>query len=220
MKHLKRSISVLLALLMLAALAACAPRQGNGPQPTEAPDAAGLTEEQSRRIIELAAAFDEFGEFSLDKGLELASAERMIYCYYRGLLPESELKGFGRVTVEEGLAALAGVFKGMQVPEILRTKYNAAEEQELFILNGFYYIRLPEGQDKQFELRRVEPINGEPEASSGKKDDKAGEGIEPTLRAFVDVKAGGKLEKVIVLDLMPNEEWQFSAAGCGFQFAD
>lgn len=206
MKKAIKLASVLLALTaLLGCLAACS-RGGEGPAPegTCAPE--GLTQAQQERIMRLAKAFNEFGPFDIEEGLDFGTCEYMIYCFFMNALPESELSGFGKVTVEEADKALDGVFKGMKLPELMRTKFDAAQEQDYFVLNGCYYIRMMGEPAEEFSFIDAKPYTEE--------------GSPATLRAKVEVRSEGRVERVIVLDLMPDEEWVYSAVKCDFQFAD
>ena len=199
--------AVLLLCMAFALIFACAcTGAGQKPAETEAPEG-GLTQQQEERILRLAKAFDVFGPFDMEySGLELSTGERMVYCYYTGLLDEAELEGYGRVTIEEAENTLAGVFKGMELPEFIRTKYDPSKDQKAFALNGYYYIRLEPKVGMQYTIKSAEAVEI--------KDSPV------TMRARVEVACRGEVEKQLLLELIPNEEWVYSAYKCGVEYAD
>ena len=127
----------------------------------EAPSGEGgfaLTDAQTERIKELAEAFYEFGPFDMDAGIDISKIERFIWCMYAHKLDESAFSGYGRVALDETDEMIDSVFKGIKIHDKIRTKYDITKDQELFLLNDYYYVKLPDTSAPEAKIVSAEPL--------------------------------------------------------------
>lgn len=192
MNLIKRMLLMVLAALTALALFGCAKPNADGdPQQTEA----ALTEEQTARIEFLAEAFARFGPCDMKNGLTLSWMERIIPCVWAGRLEECELEGFCKVTLEEADATVDSVFKGMEIPDYTRKKYDASQDQEYFLLNGYYYMKLAKPL-----TARIDSVKPFEDAETGAE----------RVRATVSVFEEGELMTVVTMELAPDAESCYS----------
>ena len=203
----KRLAALAVAAVMLFCLAAC---KGGSPQgdkegtetalPSDNALAAELTAAQQERAKLLAAAFMRFGEYDITEGVTISRIEEMINCMYCTILDESEVEGFGRVTIEEADDMLRSVFGSDTLELVLRTKYDASEEQDYYSMNDYYYVRrIAEVYD--YEITSVSPIADEDGAVIG-------------VKVMVDAKSNGIDNVTIALDLADNSEGELCVKRC------
>ena len=133
-----RFAALLLALTAVLTAVAC------NKNPQEQPAADGKpTKAETERIIELARTFRIFGEYDFSENFDMRQYETMVYCLYCWSLPESEVKGYGRVEFDEANKAVEAVV-GSSIDDggLFRTKYKPAEIQTIYSLNERYYVML------------------------------------------------------------------------------
>ena len=193
------------ALAVLAALAFAGCGAGKStPAATDVPEETRSSEESEERILQLAEACDGFGEFDYDDGVRQSEAERMIYCLHRFDAQESEVAGYAKVGEEPALRELAGVFPAMELPQIVRTKYDQSGEQEIFYLNDAFYVKMCARQGVTY---RVVSVTDAPEGQA-----------EGGASATVEALDGGVPVKRIRLTLIPNDGFYWSVIRCEFLY--
>lgn len=182
-----RTTMILMLAAAIALLSACGkPAQDNGgeePFP-------GFTEAQRERIAELAELFSVFGPCDIEEGLPVSRIEALIPCHWADKLPEAELTGYGRVTVEEADEFVDSVLKGVKLNDFSRTDYDPTVEQDCFVLNGYYYIKLS-GRELSAKIVSIETLEIE-------------DGETKPVRAVADVYDGEELVTRVTLRLRPD----------------
>ena len=129
-----------LLLLLTAALSTVSCNRNAQEQP--AADGK-LTKAETERIIELARTFRIFGEYDFSESFDMRQYETLVYCLFCWSLPESEVKGYGRVEFDEAnKAAEAVIGTAIDAGGLIRTKYKPAEIQTIYSLNDRYYVML------------------------------------------------------------------------------
>lgn len=200
---MSRFFAAALAVLAALAFAGCG-AEVKTPDATEAPASSPDPEASEARILQLAEACDEFGEFDYVDGVRQSEAERMIYCLYRFNSDESEVAGYTRVEEAEALKALSGVFPSMELPKLMRTKYDQSGEQEVFFLNNAFYVKMCGPQVRTYRLVSETAVP-EGQAAGG-------------VAATVEALEGGAAVKQIKLALTPDVEAGWSVVKCEFLY--
>lgn len=204
MEIIKKALAGLLAALMLLGVCACGKR-GNNADPTPAPTKAPYTDPDAAdeaRILELAAAFERFGEIDPEEGVTVNGMEYMIYCWYCDKLVECETADFGKVPFGEADKMVCSVFGSDDIKLVLRTKFDPTEDQNYYALNDHYYVRIAE-PEYEYRISKVEPLENEDGAVVGTK-------------ATVDALSGGEVIISIVMGLGRNSEGQYFVRSCSF----
>lgn len=218
-KKLLRITALIVSLLAVLQLCACSGgNEGDEPTVTEpaeteqvtaAPrDEAGdanLTEAQEARIKKLAAAFFRFGPCNMKEGVPVSQLERIIYCMCCDDIAPCELDGYGRISIEEADALVSSVFKDVSIPDLFRTKYDAAAEQELFLLNDHYYIRITDDPVVSTEMISCRDLA----ESDGRVT-----GIVAEVRVLTQNGGGA----VVKLELDPIEEYEYTLISCESEY--
>lgn len=203
-----RAFCALAALLMLAvSLCACGkkPNGGEITPATELPaDMDGTvipTEEQRDRILALAAAFRQFGEYS-EGSLTFAKLEHMVFCMFTDSdeLADCDRAGFGRISSEAADKMLRGVFGDMEIMDVMRRKYDPDEDQTYYFSGGSYYVVRTDNSDYGYELKGVKAYKGEDGRTYH--------------AAIVTVSRGGQTEMDLVFSLIPDAEHIYRVSAC------
>ncbi len=193
-------VAAVMSVLFVFCLAGCDGRRGNeAVQPTEA-QTDGLTEAQRERILELAAAFRQYGEFSNTGNTEFARLEYILFCLFSDKLDECEVKGFGKLSSESADEAICGVFGDIKIMDVMRRKYDADADQTYYFRNGSYYIMRTDNSAYTYTIKSVRE----------KTDDK---GVLLT-EAEVLVQRSGAEELVLTLTLVPDEGAVYRMSAC------
>lgn len=222
MKTLLRGSALIIALVMLCGLTACS-GEGKAPSVTEAPSVSGapavtdapegtgrpdtapvpadeeteLDPEQEERVKKLAAAFSLFGDCDVMTGVDMKRIESMVYCYYTFAGTEDpDVPGYCRVPKEEADSLVETVFRGVKLMDAIRVKYDPGREQDYYYSNGSYFVRAAaySPDPRIISVRELLDAKG---AKTG-------------LRAIVLVSGGEGFSNEIRLDLIPEENGEFS----------
>ena len=196
---LRKTTAALLAAIMLlcAWTLACGPRQNNGEEPEELK----LTEAQKERILELAQAFSLYGPVDVEEGFPITRLEYLIPCFWSCKLEGSEVEGYGRISIEEADASIDGMLPGAKIPELVRTAYDPSLDQDYYVRDGYYYIRLTDASKVDCELESWSFITDEAGENTG-------------VRATVKVSENGKPRAGVTLVLPFSEAYEFSVSEC------
>lgn len=206
MRKALRITALALALVMLAALSGC----GKDNKPDPGPEKGGekaLSEEETARAEELASAFRLFGECDIEKGIELRTAERMIFCMYTGSLEESDTAGYGVIDADEADGMLMRIFSGFDAKGMFRTKYKEGEEQELYYSDGRYFVKLTDLSAYTYSVTAANELV-----------DKDGKRIGDVIT--VSVMKDGAREATIRLELADSEQAVYSIRKCSIDYVD
>ena len=195
MKNTLKSILSITLLLCMAFLFACAKEPAKQDE-TET----GFSEKQLARICELAELFSKFGPCDIEEGIQLTKIERLIPCHWADRLEEAELEGYGKVTVEEADAFVDSVLKGIKLTDLVRTKYDPTKDQECFVLNGHYYIKLSGKKlsGKVISAETLEIVDGDTKP----------------VRAVVDVYEGDVFSTRVTMRLRPDGAESYYILAC------
>lgn len=206
MRKTLRITALLTALLMLAALSGCKKEKHSDEGPEKGGETV-LNEAETARVIKIAAAFRLFGECDIEKGLELRRVERMVFCMYTGALEPSDTEGYGIVSQDEADKMLAELFNGFDPKGLFRTRYKEGADQEFYLANGWYLVKLTDLSAYSYEV-----------TSANELMDKDGERIGVTVTVLVS--NGGKPDFLIRLELFDSETAVYSIRKCSFEYLD
>jgi|GEM_PF-3271711 len=157
---------------------------------------------QRERILQLAAAFRQFGDYDIATGAEFAKMEHIIFCLYTDSdeLEDCGREGFGRLSTEKADAALKGVFGSIEIMDVMRRKYDPDEDQTYYYSEGWYYIMRTDNSAYTYEVENVKRMDGE-------------DGTEYHA-AIVSVKREGENERDIIFTLIPDDTSVYRVAAC------
>lgn len=203
MRKAFKMTALLLAIVMLAAFAGCKKDAITDDKPQTGGEAE-LTDAQIRRAKELASAFRLFGECDVEKGIDIRSAEYMVFCMYTGRLERSDVEGYGIVSLEDANGMLAELFKGFDPKSMLHTKYDAEKEQPLYYSEGRYFVLISDLSSYDYEVTRANEL-------VGAKGQRLGDVLN------VKVLKDGQPETTIVLELYDSESAVYSIRKCSFE---
>lgn len=196
------TVCALVCAFALCALtaAACKKQGGGSGGPAEETQAAeqgdGLTSEQRARILELAAAFRQFGEYDRSEGVTFDKLEYIVFCMFADKVKESEPEGFGSVSAEEADRAIQGVFGNITIMDVMRREYDEEAEQTYYFKDGEYKVMITDNSAYTYSIVSAET------AEDGK------------VTAQVEVKRGGADELTLTLTLQPNGEYVYRVEKC------
>ena len=202
--------SALLIALLTALVFICACGHENAdPEPTHEPSSIAtdkdgnvlLTDAQEERVRELASAFYRFGPCKMKEGVSVSRLEYIIFCLYCEDLEPSETEGFGCITKEDADKAVDSVFSGVKIPDLVRAKYDPDKEQDYYLLDDKYYIRLTDDRTADIEIRRCEKRTDEETGSEAL-----------VVEVHVTTVKGG--EGDLRLELAPSNENIFTLLDC------
>lgn len=205
MRKALRITALILALVSIAALCGC--HKEETPVKPEKGEKTALTEEQTARAVEIARAFDLFGECDIEKGLELRRVEYMVYCMYTGTLAESGVEGYGMVDKDEADDMLAKLFKGFEPKSMIRTKYDASKDQDYYLSEGRYFVRLTDTSGYEFKVTEAHELVDQKGARLGDV-------------VLVSVIKDGAADKTIKLELIDSDTAVYSIRKCSFEFSE
>ena len=203
-----RAVCAVLAVCFLAlSLCACGKKPGSSEiQPaTELPaDMDGTvnpTDAQSERILELAAAFRQFGSYG-EESLTFSKLEHIVFCMFTDSpeLESSDREGFGKVPQDKADSAIKGVFGDIEIKDVMRRKYDPAEDQTYYYSNGYYYLMRTDNSAYTYDLKSVKAYTGD----DGKL----------YHAAVVTVSRSGKAEMDLVFSLVPDNEYVYRVSAC------
>lgn len=189
------SAAALLFALCCLLITGCGKRADGGPDNTEGKLGAELTEAQRERVLELAAAFRQFGDYDSASGVEFKRMEDIVFCMFSDKITETEPAGFGTVSAEEADEAIRGVFGNVEVLDVMRRKYDANEDQTYYFKNGEYHLMITDNSAYTYRIESAEY-------------NEAG-----NLAANVLVLREGENQLTLALELMPNGE-SFRVKSC------
>ena len=203
-----------LALIVAAVFCLCACKgSGAGPEPTESEinPATELpasldgtvtpTEAQTERILRLAAAFRQFGDYS-EGTLTFSKLEHIIFCMYTDSeeLEECHREGFGKLSKEKADDALKGVFGNIEIYDVMRRGYDSGEEQTYYFADDVYYIMRTDNSAYSYSLVSVKEYEDE----NGRT----------CHAAIVSVLKNGKNEMDIIFSLIPDDVYVYRVSAC------
>ena len=198
MRFFKRFSALLLAAALVLGLAACS---GNG---GDAPAEFKLTRAEEDRIISLARAFRIYGEFDGESGFELRQFEYLVYSLTTCELSESDVAGYGRVSLEEADELVNGVLGGkLNSAGLIRTKYKANEIQVIYAIGDYYYVMRTDDGAYTYTISSAWALTDDDGARTG-------------VAALVTV-SGGESEFKLAFELLDSETSVFSVRKCEIQ---
>ncbi|MBO4384487.1 MAG: hypothetical protein J5854_03615 [Clostridia bacterium] len=162
---MKRYLMIITAaVLALAALSGCA---SCGKKVPDAETGAYTpTAKEAARITELARAFRIYGEFNKDDSFPASKTENMIYCLYTCALPESDIRGYGKVAITDTDELIARML-GLDASGIVRTKYKPNEVQLVYTVGDYYYIYRTDDSDFTYEITEASVVRDDSGARTG-----------------------------------------------------
>ena len=205
MRKAFRTAAFALALIFAAALCGCH-KEKEQVKPEKGGETV-LSEEQNARAAELGRAFSLFGECDIDKGLELRRVEYMIYCMYTGTLGPTDVEGYGMISREEADEMLRELFNGFDPKSIVRTKYDAEEDQALYLSGDRYFVKLSDLSAYEYKV-----------TASNELVDRNGERLGDVVT--VSVINGGTPEMALRLELIDSAEAVYSIRKCTVEYYD
>ena len=192
-----RAAAVILIMIFCGLLlCGCGKRADGGPDSTEGNKLnAELTEAQRARVIELAEAFRQFGEYDSSEGIEFKRMENIVFCMFSDKIKETEPAGFGTVSAEEADEAVIGVFGNVRIMDVMRRKYEADGDQTYYFKNGEYHVMITDNSAYTYRIESAEYND------------------EGNLAASVLVLREGAEQLTLTFELMPNGE-SFRVKSC------
>lgn len=157
---MKRSVLIITAFILavaaLAGISACGKSD-----PVKDPAAPYTpTAKETAKIIELARAFRIYGDFDRDKVFPISKAENMIYCLYTCSLPESDVRGYGKVAFSEADELIERTLE-LDISGSMRTKFKPNEIQLVYSVGENYYVFRTDDSGFVYEITAAELIFGE-----------------------------------------------------------
>lgn len=201
-------LSAALVLALAFALCACACGRTDpesGIQPASEPPASNsnvdITEVQRQRILELASAFRQFGEYGSD-GANFAKMEHIVFCLYTDSneLESCDVEGFGVIPAETADNAIKSVFGNIEIMDVMRRKFDPEEDQTYYFKNGDYYIMRTDNSAYTYSIESVKYM----------QDDNGHD----CHAAVVTVLREGKNEMDLIFTLMPNDDSVYRVEAC------
>ncbi|MCR5611563.1 MAG: hypothetical protein K6F68_07050 [Clostridiales bacterium] len=161
-RAITRALALLLAAALLMGLSAC---RGKTPA---ADTAYTPTAKEAKKITELAKAFRIYGAYDADKGVPASKAEELIYCIYTCVLPESDVRGYGKVAISETDELIKRMI-GFDAKAMMRTKYKPSEVQLIYTVGDSYCVFRSDSSKYVFEITRADLVLNEAGEREGVK---------------------------------------------------
>lgn len=201
---LRAAAALLAAVFVLCACGCTAGGKDDKPEVTEAPATElTLSSAQQARVLELAAAFRQYGEFKNTQDTEFSRLEYIVFCMFTDKLNECEVKGFGKLSSEEADAAIFGAFGEIKIMDVMRRKYDAEVDQTYYFKNGSYYIMRTDNSAYSYRIISAEEVHDD-------------NGV-LLHEAVVLVQREGTDELYMTLTLVPEEAAVYRVSACGIQ---
>lgn len=202
---LRAVVCIVLCAAVCVAFCACGKQNDNSPaavtdEPMDNPTDGLLTDAQLYRLLGLAAAFRQFGEYNVESSSDLISLERMVFFYYTDKLDESSLTGYGRVPISEADTLLYETFGSFEMMDILRTQYDSSGDQLYFVLDDDYYVHITDNSAYSYEVKSASTTD-----------------IGVDVMITVSYNGTAELNLAFVLRASDSSSWGFIVESCGVQ---
>lgn len=159
-KRFFRLSALILALFFVLCLAACGSNSGTRSE-------TGLTRAEEERIIELARAFRIYGDFDADKEFPITQYEYMVYSLCSPVLPESTVKGYGVISLEEADRMFKAAVGDYTIPNLRRTAFEPNEIQVIYYIGENYYVLRTDDSSYDYSVIRSKVLTDDSGARTG-----------------------------------------------------